>query len=130
MYNFVFYFFYKYFEKTGDSIPQYRAILAVSTTIGFHVFCIVSIVKYLFEFNIPRIDEKYLLNKLYLMPLALLLILLVYLYYNKIRIDKIIESKVKNIDNVFSYKNIFLIILIIGVPLIIGIMFIKLGQRM
>jgi len=103
--------------------------LAVATTIGFHLFFVISITKYLLDFTIPRFDERYFINKLYLMPLALLLILSVYLFYNKKRTDEILESKEEKGEKIFTFKNITTIILVIGVPLFLGIMFIKLGQK-
>ena len=128
MYNFIFYFFYKYFEKTRDSTPKYRAILTVAVTIGFHLFFIISIVKYVFDITIPRFDESYFFNKLYMMPFALLLILFIYLYYNQNRINKIL-GHYNNEEKVFTFKNVATIIFVIIVPLILGITLIKMGQR-
>ncbi len=123
MYNFIFIFFYKYFQRLKDPIPRYRAILAVTTTIGFHVFCLVSILKYFLNITLPRFDERYLINKFYIIPFILVLVLLVYLYYNKNRTDEIIKSK----KNMFTIKNIFTIILIIILPVIVGILFLKIS---
>jgi hypothetical protein len=128
VYSFIFYFFYKYFERRKDSTPRYRAILSVATTIGFHLFCLISIAKYVLDVTIPKFNDEYLINKLYLMPFALLLILLVYLYYNKKRTEEIIELKEKVVEKVFTIKSIISTILIICVPVIIGVVFIKMGE--
>lgn len=111
-----------------DPMPRYRAILAVATTVGFHLFCLISGVKYFLNITFLRFDERYLINKLYLMPFALLLILSVYLYYNKGRTERILDSGKKSEEKVFTILNITRTILIIILPLIIGIIFIKIRQ--
>jgi hypothetical protein len=128
MYNFIFYFFYKYFQTTNDLTPRFRAILAVAISIGFHLFCLVSILKYLLNFTIVRFDERYLINKFYLMPFALLFILLVYLSFNKKRTDEIIKLEDDKGKNMLTLKYIVSIIMIISFPVILGIMFIKMGR--
>ena len=129
MYDFIFYFFYKYFQRTNDSIPRYRAILAVATAVGFHLFCVISIIKYFTDLNISRFHPGYLQNKLFFTPFILALILVIYFRYNKSRTDLILRNKEKEGKAVFNVKNIILVFVIIVMPLIIGILFINVVLR-
>lgn len=129
MYNFIFYFFYKYFEKTKDFSPRFSAICATAGAQFIHVFFLLSLLKYLFQFDIPRFNESYGINKLYLSPFFIIWLIVVYFYYKRDRVNSILEERDKLSEKVFTFKRIATIILVIGVPLILGIIFIKMGQK-
>lgn len=131
MYNFIFYFFYKYFESRKDFSPRFSALCAVAGTQFIHSFFIVTAIKHFFKINIlpTAFSQSYMINKLYWGPILAIWLLFVFFYYRKDRVVHILEERDKLGEKVFTFKNIATIILAIGVPLILGIMFIKMGQK-
>lgn len=125
MYNFVFWFFYKYFKwKDKDDstlIPSAFVIL----TLTFHLMLILSMLRYYTDINIDLMPWGKSLNygqRKYLgIPFVILLFFLVWFFYYRKRASKILakyEGK-----KPFTIKNILLIILIMVMPLLISIWF-------
>lgn len=131
MYNFVFYFFYKYFESRKDFSPRFSSLCAVAGAQFIHAFFLVTTLKYFFNISIlpNKFSDSYLINKLYWSPTFLIWLILVYFYYTSARVTHIVDEKNKLNKKVFTFMNIITIILVIGLPLFLGIMFIKLGQK-
>ena len=127
MYNFIFYYFYRYFESKKDFSPRFSALCAVAGAQYIHAFFLVTAIKHTFKINIlpTAFSHSYIINKLYWMPILAIWLLFTYFYYRKDRVVHILEERDKLGEKVFTFKNIAIIILVIGVPLILGIMFIK-----
>ena len=124
MYDFIFYFFFRYFLSRNSSIPRYNAVLTVFLTVVIHLFCFLSVVKHYTQLHLPRFSEDYFTNKLLSMPFVLLLILFFQLAYNKNKTDRILNSR-KSSGEIFSLQNLVLVFIIEVVPLLTGIFFLR-----
>lgn len=131
MYNFIFYFFYKYFESRKDFSPRFSALCAVAGAQFIHAFFLVTAIRYCFKINIlpAAFSQSYMINKFYWMPILAIWLLFVFSYYKRERVNHILEERDKLGEKVFTFKRIAMIILVIGVPLVLGILFIKIGQK-
>ena len=127
MYNFVFWFFYKYFEwRKGFRSPSTAATM-VGLTITVHLTFLYSLLRYISGFSIGSFGNWYSYGqrKLMLLPLALLLYYLVYLFYYKKKTTSILE---KYADEKFSAaRNIFVVVCLLVVPLVGTIILTKLA---
>lgn len=124
MYNFIFYFYYKYFKKRNDFDPIFSAKVGLTSTIAFHIFFLLVIFKYFLDVSIPRFHESYAINKAYLIPVVILQLIIVLVIYNKKRTRRIIQQYELE-EKIFSIKNILFIIFINVFPLLIGIYLLK-----
>ena len=123
MYNFVFWFFYKYFEwKSKDDSTFIPATLVIFSFI-IHLFLIYSIYRYGTHTNPLEWGTglSYGQRKYLMFPFVILLFFLVWYFYYRKK-SKAILSKFEG-RKAFTVKNILLIILIMVVPLIIAIRF-------
>jgi uncharacterized membrane protein len=125
MYNFVFWFFYKYFEwRKGFQSPSTAATM-VGFTITVHIAFLYSLFRYLLGYSIGTFDGAYSYGqrKLMLLPLALLLYYLIYHLYYKRKASSILEQYV---DKEFSTaRNILIVVSLLVIPLIGIIIFTK-----
>ena len=127
MYKFIFNFFYRYFKKRRDFGARFSASLIVFSTVFFQFTCIASFVRLLTGFNIfgKGFSEDYFTNKLCLMPFGFVLAYVFVFYYSQKRAMSIV-NEYPNDYNIYTIKNILLVILILVVPLLLTILFIKL----
>lgn len=127
MYNFVFWFFYKYFEwRKGFKSPSIAAAM-VGFTIVVHLIFLYSLLRYLTGFSIGTFGDEYSYGqrKLMLLPVALLLFYLIYLLYYKRKEASILE---RYADKKFSApRNILIVVCLLVVPLIGAIILTKLA---
>src|SRR5690625_5266873 len=120
MYNFVFWFFYKYFEWKDKDDSTFIPSAVVILTFTFHLILLFSLFRYFTDININLIpwgkDLSYGQIKYLGMPFVILLFILVwrFYYHNK---AKIIISMYECLKQ-FLIMNILLISLIIVVPFI------------
>lgn len=118
MYDFAFYFIYGIFASRKDN-TVFTSILGVAIIIFLHILSIVILLSY---FNvmgkIPVFSKTYLYNKLYWYVPVLLLIGIVYLYFNKTKVRSILE-KYSAKDEFYSFGNIILFLLMIAAPILV-----------
>jgi len=123
MYNFVFWFFYKYFEWKDKDDSTFIPSAVVILTFTFHLILLFSLFRYFTDININLIpwgkDLSYGQIKYLGMPFVILLFILVWRFYYRKK-AKIILSKYEG-KKPFTIKNIWLIIFIMVVPLIVAI---------
>ncbi|OQP64204.1 hypothetical protein A4R26_33735 [Niastella populi] len=119
MYNFVFWFFYKFFEWRKKFKSPFLPASMVGLTMIIHLGLIHAFLRYFTGFNIGVISNKYGYNRLILLPIVLLWFFLVYQLYYKKRSDEILKHYSESCF--YSLKNILYIILVIVVPLIVAI---------
>ncbi|OJW01549.1 MAG: hypothetical protein BGO52_13760 [Sphingobacteriales bacterium 44-61] len=119
MYDYLFWFFYKFFEwRKGFKSPLIASAM-VGLVILIHIGLIHSIVRYFTGFTIGVFSNSYGYNRLILLPVVILWFYFLYHFFYRKRADKILESRK---ENKFSEpKNIIFVILLIVVPLIIAI---------
>lgn len=121
MYNFVFWFFYKYFEwQNKDDSSFIPAVLVIFSFI-IHLFLIYSIYRYTAHANPLEWGTglSYGQRKYLMFPFVILLFFLVWYFYYRKKSMPILAKY--NGKKPFTLKNILLIILIMLVPLIIAI---------
>lgn len=126
MYNFMFYFFYCYYERFKDFSPRFSAICAVVITQFIHVFLGIALIKYLFSVRLPRLHESVFWNKLFFIPFGIMWIIIVYKFYSLQKTAQIINQQKERINQPFSIKNIIIVIMVIALPLALAIVFMKL----
>src|SRR5690606_14207414 len=123
MYNFVFWFFYKYFEWKDKDDSTFIPSAVVILTVAFHLILLFSLLRYFTDINIDLIpwgkDLSYGQRKYLGIPFVILLFFLVWYFYYRKK-SKEILSKYDG-RKPFTVMNILLIILIMVVPLIIAI---------
>ncbi len=120
MYNFIFWFFYKFHQWRDkyDSVSLPSG--AVMVTLIIHIGLVYSVFRFFYQSN-PLgwgNDLSYGQRKYLMFPFGILFLFLVYFYYR--RKSKAILAKYEG-KKPFTIKNILLIVLIMVVPLIIAI---------
>ena len=116
MYNFLFYFFYNLFTRLKIDDTIFTSVLWTFIIIGLNIM---AFIKLLVWFNVmasmPLFSKIYLYNKLHwFLPLSVVL-LIVFLYFNKGKTKKIIEKNEER-HNFFTLKNIVTFLATIIVP--------------
>jgi len=120
MYNFVYYFFYRYFKDKGNDTYKFMASSSVFLTVLFHFITILRIIEISFKVVLPRyvFYKDYLNNKMAYFPVVFILIFVFYFFYNKKRVDHIVNTYPKDFD-IYSVKSIVKILLICLLPLLL-----------
>ena len=119
MYNFVFWFFYRFFEWRKGFQSSFIAGAMVVFTLAIHLLLLYGIVRNFTGIAFPYFSGSYGQRKLMLLPLVVVLFFILYFGYYKKYGDKILS---KYGDKKFSKpKNIIFIILLLVVPLIAAI---------
>lgn len=119
MYKLIFVYFYQLSQKRNPN-PRFVALSYVSLTALFQFAFLLGLLRYILGFIIPRFDENYFLNKLYLIPFVLLWLFAFEIIYNKKRTKRILSSYIDK-PKVTNLKNTIIVLLFMLVPLIIGI---------
>lgn len=123
MYHLVFYFFYRTLATNDPGQKKFVAIALTFMVILLHISVILKLMVFFGIINnFPIFSSTYLYNKLSWYPILILLIILMLLYFNKKRTTKIINEKFGH-RPFFTLRNIFLVCVIIGVPILILIIF-------
>lgn len=129
MYNFIYYFIYS-FVKKRNAAPESYSTGAVLLMIIFHLVMIFGIIRFYFDWRFPRLNEEYLPNKLLLLPFAFFVHWMLEKYYEP-RTERICmrynEKYGKGKRNLYSAKNIILVIALYIFPLLIGIKFVNMS---
>lgn len=116
MYNFIFWFFYRFNESKNGFKSVSSAAWVVGIAIIIHLSLIHSITRYFTGFTIGTFSEKYAYNKLVLLPFVILFCASLYWFYYKKRGDEIL-SKYEN-KSFSTPRNILLILAFMVIPVI------------
>ena len=119
MYNFVFWFFYKYFEWRKGFKSVFLASLIVALALLIHIMLLYSVARYLNLITISQLNKSYVERKVIRLPFVLILYLSVYFFYYKSKAEIILETYKSRKYN--SYSNILLASGILLLPLILAI---------
>jgi hypothetical protein len=116
MYNFVFWFFYRFFEWRKRFRSVFVATSIVGLTMVLHLALIYSILRSLDLFIVDPWEGSYGRRKYLLIGGAIVFFLLVYLLYYRSNAKGILENYK---DKQFSIlKNVLIIVMLLVVPLI------------
>lgn len=119
MYKLTFVYFYQLSQKRNPN-PRFVALSYVALTTLFQFAFLLGLLKYILGFIIPRFDENYFINKLYLIPFILLWLFAFEIIYSKKRTKRILDSYIDK-PKVTNLKNTIFVLLFMLVPLAIGI---------
>jgi len=119
MYNFIFWFFYKFFEWRDKYKSPFLSSAMVGLVIVIHLSVIYSVIRYLSGYTVGMPSDKYAYNKLILLPFVILLFFFIYKFYYKKREQEILTRFGDR--NAFSVRNILIVVFVIVVPLMIAI---------
>ena len=119
MYNFIFWFFYRFFEWRKGFESTFLASAMVGLTILIHLGLIHSIIRYFTGFTIGVFSNSYGHNRLILLPLVILWFIVLYFIYYKKNSDKILQKR--NANKFSEPKHIILTIVLMVLPLLIAI---------
>lgn len=125
MYNFIYIFFFRYFQLKKEIDPKDSAIYGLMAVFFCHLFFILNIVNYFLKRNILELVFEKEQSKYVFLPIVILIMIIIHKFY-KNRIEKIIE-KYKDKENVLNWSNSLLVIMIIIGPLLLGIYFLNNG---
>ena len=118
MYNLVFIFFYKLSSKRNpDAKGAAKTFVALATFM--HLFFLASVAMFAFGIKIPPLDDTQIINKLYFLPVLILWFFFISIFYNKKKINEILNVSENN--HIVSPKNILIILLIMVLPAVIAI---------
>jgi len=122
MYSFIYYYFFRLIVKRNPSAKFGAASIVIFTHV-VHICLLLSIIKKIYSLSYSnfRFSDIYLINKLYMMPFAFVLLFLGHYYYNK-RFEKIKKKyagrKMLTLGNAIIVFSIMLIPLIIMIQLL------------
>lgn len=123
MYNFIFWFFYKYFEWKNKDESNFIPSALVVFTLSIHLFLVYSLVRFFTGINYLSFKTtlSYGERKFLLLPFVLLIFFVVWYFYYKPRTSIILENYKEK--KPFTIRNYFYLFLIIILPLILAIQF-------
>jgi hypothetical protein len=125
MYELIFYFFYRYFLYRNDSSPRFGAICGTFLTIGLHIILAYTIVQKIIGHNLLNpLSETYYWNKILNMLVVLPFLFLGIMFFNKKRVDKIINKYDQKIK-IFSLINWVIFISLTIAPFVLIIFLLK-----
>jgi hypothetical protein len=108
----------KLVEKRNPDPLFYSAGFVFFTQV-VHVGLILSIIKKLFSIQYPVFSDTYLINKLSMMPFALIWLIIVHVYFKK-RYSKL--KKLYAGQKIVSLKNTVIVFSVLLIPLVIMIL--------
>jgi hypothetical protein len=129
MYNFIFWFFYKYFEWKDKDDSTFVPSCLVFLALAFHAILLYSILRYYSGVNPLGWGEtlSYGQRKLIMFPFAILMFFLIWYFYYRKKAKQILEARQDR--KALTVKNIVLVLLIMVVPLIIAIRFTNMSVK-
>lgn len=116
MYNFIFWFFYKYFEWKDGTKSVFLCSNITCLSMLFHIGLIYSIIRYITGFNVGMFTEHYVIDKLLLLPFVLLFFLLIYFLYFKKKSEFILREFGDR--KVFTTVNIIKVVALVVLPIV------------
>lgn len=123
MYDYLFIFYYRFFEWKKEDDPKDAAIYAVMVAVFFHLFCLVTAIIYFTGRN--HLQEAFGTNhsKYFWMPEVILAMYIIHWIFKR-RADRILE-KYKDDPSVFTPTHIVLSLLITFAPFALGVYFLN-----
>ncbi|MCP9750046.1 hypothetical protein [Ferruginibacter sp. HRS2-29] len=121
MYNFVFWFFYKFFEWRKGFKSIFLSAAMVGLTVLIHLLLLYAVIRYFTNTTLGKLNGSYTDRKLLYSPFVIGIFLIVYFFYYR-RKSEVVLNKKEN-DRFSRPINIFYIILILVVPLLLAILF-------
>ena len=117
MYNFLFYFFFRLFSRFRVSDTTFTAKLWTFIVISFHMLVLLKLLSALKLIDkMPVFSSGYVYNKLaWFLPLSVVLII-VFIYYNKKKTTDIMEKSNRN-ETFFTAWNVFYFLMFFLVPI-------------
>ena len=121
MYNFIYWFFYKYFIWKKRFESSFIASSMVGLSIIIHFFFLYSVIRLATGWSLGSLLTQYAygIRKLIMLPFALLLFLLIDIIFFRTNRESIL-SKYKD-QRPFSKRNVISVFAILIIPLIISI---------
>lgn len=123
MYDYIYLFFYKFFEWKNDNEPKDSAIYGIMITIFFHLFFLYTAFSYFTNLNPLAIAFGTDNSKFFWIPLVVVLMFLIHRIFKR-RADKILTSENLN-KELLTFKNIITVVLLVFGPLFLGIQFLN-----
>jgi hypothetical protein len=117
MYNFVFWFFYRFFEKRKKFRSVFVATSLVGLVILVHISLLYSILNFFSLFRIKSWQGSYGVIKYFLIGIVCIFFLIIYMVYYKRNARKILARY--HGGKFSSPENVFKIVLLLVIPLII-----------
>ncbi len=123
MYDFMYLFFYKFFEWKKDDDPKDSAIYGIMVAIFFHMFFLYNAFTNYTNINPLALAFGTNKSKFFWIPLVVAIMFLIYRIFKK-RSNQILTPK--NLERqLLTPKNIIIVVLIVFGPLILGIQFLN-----
>lgn len=119
MYNFVFWFFYKFFEWRKGFKSSFLAAAMVGFAMEIHLALLYAIVRYFTGLSVGGLTGSYGQRRLILLPFAIAWCFIIYYIYYKKKAPDILEKYTN--EHFSKTKNILFIILLLVVPLVVAI---------
>lgn len=115
--DFLYFFFYGLFKRYDDD-PKFTSILGVFIVISLYLIMILRIlVRLRIIDKFPSFSDTYTYNKLAWVLVVIPFCFLVVLYFNKKKIEAII-NKYQAVESFYDFKRLVLFILIVGLPIL------------
>jgi hypothetical protein len=121
MYRLIYFYIIRLIEKRNPD-PKFYAAGFVTIVQIIHVCALLALIKRIFEIQYPVFSEVYLFNKLYLMPLVLVWLIAVHIFYNK-RFPVLV--KLYSEKKVVTLRNTIIVFSLLLIPLICMILLLK-----
>jgi hypothetical protein len=117
MYEYLYYFLYKAAIKRNPDAKFAASSVVAASMIG-HLLLIAAIMKQFVELPTSKFNDTYVYNKLAWFPFAILLLVVVHLYFKK-HFDSIVSKYADR--QILSTKSTIIVLCLIFLPFIIGI---------
>jgi hypothetical protein len=121
MYQLIYFYIVKLVEKRNPDSKFYSAGFLFFTQL-VHVSFLLSIIKKLFNIQYPVFSDTYLINKLLWMPIVLIWLIIVHVYYKK-RYTKL--EKFYSGQKIVTLKNTVIVFSLLIIPLFFTILLLK-----
>lgn len=121
MYRLIYIYIIKLVEKRNPD-PQFYAAGYIFFTQLVHVSLLLSIIKKAFNLNYPVFSETYFINKLFWIPIALIWLIIVHIYYKK-RLSNF--EKFYSTRKILTLKNTIFVFSSLIIPLLFTILLLK-----
>lgn len=121
MYQLIYFYIVKLVEKRNPDPKFYSAGFLFFTQL-VHVSFLLSIIKKLFDIQYPVFSDTYLINKLLWMPILLIWLIVVHVYYKRryMKLEKLYSGQ-----KVVTLKNAIIVFSFLFIPLIFTILLLK-----
>lgn len=129
IYDFVFCFFHRYWQKR-DGDGKFNGVLHVTFTIGIHLLLIYQLIEIISNVKIFSFHNfgSYGKNKLYFMAIGLIILLIIWPFYNRERTKRLLNEYHQKYREA-GIKNMMKILLYVVIPAILSITLTVIRQK-